>query len=163
MLSELMLRIGCAVPMGTGMSPRSPVPACAPAAAPGWSAERLAEQLDLLEDQRDREVEEVLAEGVQLQRAADAMPDPVLVRRAQLLQADMLDRLGETRRAVRILWAVHGWAAERDCRPVLARSHLLLARTHHNLGDLSACLEHAVSAVEFLGEDAPPARRAQYL
>ena len=75
----------------------------------------------------------------------------------------MLDRLGETRRAVRILWAAHGWATERDCRPVLARSHLLLSRTHHNLGDMSACLEHAVSAVEYLGEDAPPDRRAHYV
>src|SRR5439155_1075768 len=81
----------------------------------------------------------------------------------ELLRADMLDRLGETQRAVRMLWAVHGWAAERDCRPVLARSHLLLSRTHHNLGDMSACLEHAVSAVEYLGEDAPPDRRAHYV
>ena len=145
------------------MSPRSPVPACAPAAAPGWSAERLAAQLDVLENQRDRDVEEVLAEGVALQRAAEAIPDPALARRAELLQADMLDRLGETQRAVRMLWAVHGWAAERDCRPVLARSHLLLSRTHHNLGDMSACLEHAVSAVEYLGEDAPPDRRAHYV
>src|SRR5205814_467688 len=158
-LRRFPLRICAAVPIGTGMSPRSPVPACAPAAAP----ERLAARLDLLEDQRDREVEEVLAEGVDLQRAAEAIPDPALARRAQLLQADMLDRLGEVRRAVRILWAVHGWAVERDCRPVLARSHLLLSRTHHNLGDLSACLEHAVSAVEFLGEDAAPGKRAHYV
>ena len=83
--------------------------------------------------------------------------------RARLLQADMQERGGQTTRSVTLLWDVHAWATANDCRPVLARSHLLLARTQRNLGDMAACLEHAIRAAEHLDEDAPPGRRVFYL
>src|SRR4051794_41722240 len=75
--------------------------------------------------------------------------------RARLLKANMWmrrgDRLGF---AVREMWEVNRWAAEHDRRPLLARTHLLLAATFHTLGDPGDCLEHALLAVELLDDTA---------
>jgi diguanylate cyclase (GGDEF)-like protein len=123
----------------------------------------LLARLEVFEDGRMRDVEEVLAAAVEIEHAAEAVGDPVIELRARLLQADMLERKGETRQGVRTLWDIHAWAVTNDCRPLLARTHLLLARTHSNLGDMAACLDHSVSAVEYLDEHAPPSKRAFYL
>jgi diguanylate cyclase (GGDEF)-like protein len=54
------------------------------------------------------------------------------------------------------MWDVNRWAMENGSRPVLARSHLLLAATFHHLGDPGACLDHALLAVELLDNQASP-------
>ena len=123
----------------------------------------LAAQLDRLEDERGLDTAETLAAAVEAERVAQARGDVVARERARLLQADMQERRGQTTLGVTLLWDVHAWATANDCRPVLARSHLLLARTQSNLGDMAACLEHAIRAVEYLDPDAPAGRRVFYL
>jgi diguanylate cyclase (GGDEF)-like protein len=130
---------------------------------PALTAADLAAELDRLEDDRGLDTAEVLTAAVELERLAQLCGDVVARERARLLQADMQERRGQTTHGVTLLWDVHAWATASDCRPVLARSHLLLARTQRNLGDVAACLEHSVRAVEYLGEDAPPGRRVFYL
>src|SRR5205814_8613723 len=96
----------------------------------------LAAQLDRLEDERGLGRAETLAAAVGAERVAQARGDVVARERARLLQADMQERRGQTTLGVTLLWDVHAWATANDCRPVLARSHLLLARTQSNLGDM---------------------------
>jgi diguanylate cyclase (GGDEF)-like protein len=136
-----------------------PQPMLAPAAA-GLGAE-----LDVLEEDRGhgQDTAAILAAAVELERVAQARGDAVARERARLLQADMQERHGQTTRSVTLLWDVHAWATANDCRPVLARSHLLLARTQRNLGDMAACLEHSIRATEYLEEEAPVGRRVFFL
>src|SRR5262249_9110753 len=63
-------------------------------------------------------------------------------------------------RAAVTLRRVHRWAADHDCRPLLARGHVLLAGICVDLGDVSTCLDHAVSAAEASGRDVPAHIRA---
>ena len=133
------------------------------AVRPMRTADEVAVELDKLEDWLGLDVDSALAGAVAAQRDAEALGDPELIQRARLALADVWDRKGEVASGVRILWDVNRWAAEHDCRSLLSRSHLLLARAYYNLGDLAACLEHSVCSVELLDEDTPTYRRAFYL
>jgi diguanylate cyclase (GGDEF)-like protein len=83
--------------------------------------------------------------------------------RARLLQADMWQRRGEAATVARVLWEVNAWTAEHDNRVLRARSDRLSARIYYALGDMAACLEHAVSAVQNLEESASARTRSAYL
>ena len=132
----------------TGMNAQRPGSASTvDAGRPRPDAAALLARLEVLEDGRDRDVDDVFADAVEIEHAAGAIGDQVLQLRARLLQADMLERKGETRQGARTFWDIHGWAVANECRTLLARTHLLLARTHANLGDMAACLDHSVSAL----------------
>ena len=83
--------------------------------------------------------------------------------RAQLVQADVTRRRGEVAEAGRTAQDVRRWASDHDSPHLLARSHFLLAAVHQELGDLSAALEHAVRAVDLLGDGGPAALRIDHL
>ncbi|TFV87041.1 GGDEF domain-containing protein [Blastococcus sp. CT_GayMR16] len=84
-------------------------------------------------------------------------------QRAQLIKADLLRRRGNVAEAGRIAQAVQRWATDDDSRRTLARSHFVLSAVFQELGDVSLGLEHAVRAVDVLGEDADPAMRVDHL
>ena len=86
-----------------------------------------------------------------------------LEQRAQLVRADLLRRRGHVAEAGRIAQDVHRWATDNDARLPLARSHFVLSAVFQELGDVSMALEHAVRAVDLLGEDADPAMRVDHL
>lgn len=127
------------------------------------SAAELDAALEVLELRTPHDVTEVLATALEIGQAADALDDVELRLRAQLVQSDMWDRLGEVATGARMAWEVNRWATDHGHRPLLARSHRLLASTYHNLGDTAASLEHAVLGVELLDEDTPPRVRALHL
>ncbi|WP_369139614.1 GGDEF domain-containing protein [Modestobacter versicolor] len=83
--------------------------------------------------------------------------------RARLVQAEVVRRRGDVAAAGRVAQEVRRWAADHDSRHLLARSHFLLAAVYQELGDLSVALEHAVQAVDLLGEDAHPALRIDHV
>jgi diguanylate cyclase (GGDEF)-like protein len=83
--------------------------------------------------------------------------------RAQLVEADVLRRRGDVASAGRTAQEVRRWATDHDSPHLLARSHFLLAAVYQELGDLSLALEHAVQAVDLLGEGAHPALRIDHL
>lgn len=80
-----------------------------------------------------------------------------LEQRAHLVRADLLRRRGNVAEAGRIGQDVHRWATDNDSALTLARSHFVLSAVFQELGDVSVALEHAVRAVDQLGEDADPA------
>src|SRR4051812_30658755 len=77
------------------------------------------------------DVETALASAIGFERAAEALGDDPLQQRARLVQADMYERLGQIPTAYRMLMEVNRWADGNVCRPVQARSHLLLSRVNH--------------------------------
>jgi len=102
-------------------------------------------------------------EVLQLELAAVALVDMELVWRSRLLSAELAGRRGELAEAVRLLRQANEFAAANGHARLLARSHLVLAWTYRDIGDLATYLDHAVKAVELLDTEAPAAARALYL
>src|SRR5690349_2827369 len=117
-------------------------------------------ELDALEDGLGFDIAAVLARAVELEGSA---VEPALRMRARLLQADMWQRQGDATTAARLLREVMAWAAEHDCDPVRARVERLLARIYYALGDVAACLEHSIAALQHLEPDTPARTRSAYL
>ncbi|MEV6634935.1 diguanylate cyclase [Actinoplanes sp. NPDC051470] len=134
-----------------------------PEATPIRRADELATQLDDLEDPLAFDVLVVLAKAAEIERAAKALGDSELRLRARLLQADMWQREGQATAVASVLWEVNAWTAKHDHRALRARSDRLSARIFYALGDMAACLEHAVSAVQHLEDSAPARTRSAYL
>ncbi len=140
-----------------------------PSAGPGVSvpaprsADELHAALQPLELEPQHDATEALDAAVELELAATALGDVELAMRAQLVQSDMWDRVGEVATGARMAWDVNRWATDHDHRPLLARSHRLLATTYHNLGETATSLEHALLGVELLDDDTSPKVRALHL
>jgi GGDEF domain-containing protein len=139
-----------------------------PAAEPDRSAAsrprraELAAALETLESRPGADVTGTLTAAEEIEREAHTLGDLGIQMRARLVQGDMLDRIGDPA-GPRLVLTVNRWAAGAADLPLLARSHLLLSTTFHNLGDPAGCLDHAVRALEALDEEAPARVRAQYL
>src|SRR5437667_5046106 len=99
------------------------------------TAAEVAAVLDAVEADLGRNLDRSFAVTVEAEAAAEALGDEELAMRARLLQADISRRKGYPARVLGTLRRVNRWAADHDCRPLLARSHLLLARTYFDLGD----------------------------
>jgi diguanylate cyclase (GGDEF)-like protein len=123
---------------------------------------KLTAALDELEAKPGYDVAGSLAAAEQIEHAAQALDELGIQMRARLTRGDMLDRIGDPS-GPRLVLAVNQWATEVGDRPMLARSHLLLSTTFHNLGDPAGCLDHAIRALEALDDHAPEWVRAQYL
>lgn len=103
------------------------------------------------------------SEVLHLELAAQALADPELIWRVRLLSAELMAQGGEIAEALRLQRQVNEYAAANGAARLLARSHLILASTYRELGDLAAALEQAVKAVELLDAQAPSSVRALYL
>ncbi|WP_241037727.1 diguanylate cyclase [Blastococcus litoris] len=95
--------------------------------------------------------------------AAEALGAAELAQRARLVRADLLRRRGDVAEAGRRAQEIQRWATEHDARHLLARSSFVLASVFQELGDLSLALEHAVRAVDLLGDDVLPETRIDHL
>jgi two-component system cell cycle response regulator len=95
--------------------------------------------------------------------AAETLGLIELALRARLGQADLLRRRGNAAEGGRRAQEIHRWASEHGSELLLARSHFVLTAVFQELGDVSLALEHAVRAVELLGEDALPEARIDHL
>jgi diguanylate cyclase (GGDEF)-like protein len=127
------------------------------------AAAEVSAALDAVDADLGRNLDRSLAITMEAEAAARAFGDEELAMRACLLQADISRRKGYPARVVDILRTVNRWAADHDCRPLLARSHVLLASIYLDLGDMSAYLDHAVSAVEASSRDVPADLRVRCL
>ncbi len=129
--------------------------------SPG-SQKDLSRALLALEDRPDSGLASE-SEVLRLELAALALDDMELVWRARLLSAELAGRRGEMADAMRMLQQVNKYADAHGPTHLLARSHLILAWTYRDVGDLAASLEHAVKAVELLDAQATASVRALYL
>ena len=120
----------------------------------GIDAEALSAALLSIEDERSWDAHAELARALEIERAAQALGDRLLIARAQLCQVNMRLRSGDVSGAAAQIWQVHQWAVNHDERRLLARTHLVWSGIHQHMSDAEQALEHAVLAVELLDEDA---------
>ena len=132
-----------------------------PAGVP--SGPRLTRLLDDLETYQGHDIEANLASATAIERAARDRGEVVLQQRARLIRADMTQRNGDRGGAAQVFLDVHRRALALGSAALLARSHFHLALTYNYLGDHAASLEHAISAVEQLDDDAAPGLRLMFL
>ncbi|WP_229067611.1 diguanylate cyclase [Actinoplanes sp. DH11] len=117
------------------------------------SAEAMSAVLLSIEDERSWNAAVELDRSLEIEKAARALGDDSLVARAQLVQANMRLRSGDVAGAASQIWQVHQWAVSNDDRRLMARTHLVWSYIHGHLSDAEQALEHAVLAVELLGDD----------
>ncbi|MDI6103117.1 GGDEF domain-containing protein [Actinoplanes sp. NEAU-A12] len=117
------------------------------------SAETLSDLLLAIEDERSWDPQAELARAVGIEEAARVLGDPLLIARARLCQANMRLRSGDIAAAAEQIWQVHEWAVANDARLLMARTHLIWAAIHQNLGDAEQALEHALLSVELLDDE----------
>ena len=129
----------------------------------GVPTRELHRLLDDLETYQGHDIEANLASAMAIERAARDSGDIVLQLRAWLVQADMAQRNGDRSGAAKVYLEVQRRARDMETPALLARSHFHLALTYSYLGDHAASLEHAISAVELLDDQALPGLRLMYL
>lgn len=123
----------------------------------------LATELDELESLPRFDPESAGRRAERAEAAARELGDTELELRARLVRADVLERAGNVAEAGRIAQDVHRWATDHDSVYLLAHSHYVLQAVFQDLGDSSLALEHAVRAVDLLGENGPPPLRVDHL
>ncbi len=121
----------------------------------GLALAELEEQLTYEEASRS-----TIAEVV---HAAESLGDRLLMWRARLLQADFDGKSGQLAAAMRQSWRVNEYAAKHGHALLLARSHLVLAWTHRDVGDFASYLHHSVLAVEALDQQTPDSVRGLHV
>jgi two-component system, cell cycle response regulator len=130
---------------------------------PGGAADRLAAELDALETLTFFDPAAAADPAVKIERSAGRLGEAVLQLRAQLIQADVLIRKGETAAGGRWVREINEWAAEHSDQPLLARSHRLMSLFYSYAGDHAQSLEHAVRGLELLDDDASACLRVDHL
>jgi diguanylate cyclase (GGDEF)-like protein len=131
-----------------------------PAAA---AARELAAQLDELELVPFSNTKAAFGPAVALEKQAREIGAESLERRAQLVQADVLGRIGKHTASGQLIREINGWAEENGDRYVLARSHRLLAMFFDSIGDAPSAWQHALRSVELLDDSASETVRAEHL
>jgi diguanylate cyclase (GGDEF)-like protein len=94
---------------------------------------------------------------------AGADPDTVTYQRWLLIKGAAQARIGDTEDGARIMREVKGWAEERGEDTLLAVSHRRLSALFRRVGDPALMLEHAVVAVDLLGDGVEAAMHADHL
>ncbi|MBV8302072.1 MAG: GGDEF domain-containing protein [Candidatus Dormibacteraeota bacterium] len=125
--------------------------------------ELLSIELDRLEIIPVSDPTAAFSPAVDIERDARRIGAVDLEMRAQLVQADVLGRMGKTTAGGQVLRQVNTWAVAHDDAHLLARSHRLLAMFFDRIGDFAAGLEHSLRAVELLSAAALPRLRADHL
>jgi two-component system cell cycle response regulator len=124
---------------------------------------RIAGELDLLEVVPFSNADGAFAPAVAIERRARALGDEHLIKRAQLIQADVLGRKGKHTASGQLIREVLEWAREHDDTHVLARSHRLLSMFFDAIGDTPSAWEHALQAAELLDDSMSERLRADHL
>jgi diguanylate cyclase (GGDEF)-like protein len=126
-------------------------------------ASAFSARLDNLERHRAVGVGDRLADARTVEASAAAAGDVVAVRRAQLVAADMLHRLGHVSEGARLAVEVNAWAGAHGPAALLARSHLVLSSLFESAGDVLSALDHAVRAIDLCDEETPSRARGNYV
>lgn len=130
---------------------------------PHGNAHWVESELDALELVPFSNPKAAFAPAVELERQARELGAENLVRRAQLVQADVLGRIGKHTASGQLIREINEWAALHKDDHLLARSHRMLAMFFDSMGDAPSAWQHALRAVELLDESAPDRLRAEHL
>jgi two-component system, cell cycle response regulator len=101
--------------------------------------------------------------AAELERQARELGAEDLVRRAQLVQADVLGRIGKHTASGQLIREVNAWAIEHRDQHLQARSHRMLSMFFDSMGDAPSAWQHALRAVELLDDSMPDRMRAEHI
>ncbi len=106
---------------------------------------------------------QALRQALEVLERTVASQDSVDYQRWLLVKGAAQARLGDTEDGGRIMREVRVWADARGEQALLALSHRRLSMLFRRVGDPALMLEHAVTALDLLADDASAAVRADYL
>jgi two-component system, cell cycle response regulator len=101
--------------------------------------------------------------AIELERQARELGADALIKRAQLVQADVLGRIGKHTASGQLVREINAWAVAHSDRRLEARSHRMLSMFYDSLGDAPSAWQHALKSVELLEDSASPRLRAEHL
>jgi len=130
---------------------------------PAAAVSDLSAQLDELELVPFSDTKAAFGPAVAAEKQAREMGAEALERRAQLIQADVLGRIGKHTASGQLIREINDWAAEHNDSRLLARSHRLLAMFFDSIGDAPSAWQHALRSVELLDDSAADQLRAEHL
>ncbi|CAN5476631.1 hypothetical protein BH10ACT10_BH10ACT10_03530 [soil metagenome] len=90
-------------------------------------------------------------------------PNTPLYQRWLLAKGSAQASIGETEDGARIIREVKNWAEEHAEHDLLASTHRRLSALFRRIGDPALMLEHAVTSVDLLDDEAPDAIRSDHL
>ena len=131
-----------------------------PAAA---AARELSAELDALEPVPFWNTKTPFSPAVAIENKAREIGAESLERRAQLIQADVMGRIGKHTASGQLIRDVQTWAEEHNDTYLMARSHRLLAMFFDSIGDAPSAWQNALRSVELLDDTAPERIRAEHL
>jgi two-component system cell cycle response regulator len=131
--------------------------------ASGGLAREIAAELDELELVPFSDAKAAFGPAVAIERRARDLGLEGLERRAQLIQADVLGRIGKHTASGQLIREINEWAQEQNNQQLLARSHRLLSMFFDAIGDHPSAWQHALRAVELLDDSASDRLRAEHL
>ena len=135
-----------------------------PEAHPAESgASWVAAELDALELVPFSNPQVAFGPAVELERQARLLGAEELVKRAQLVQADVLGRIGKHTASGQLVREINAWALAHGDVHIQARSHRLLAMFYDSLGDAPSAWQHALKSVELMDETMSDRLRAEHL
>ncbi|MEU7903370.1 GGDEF domain-containing protein [Actinoplanes sp. NPDC049118] len=114
-----------------------------------------ARMLDEFEDGADFDVASTERIADELEAAAEAQGETVLLWRTRLLRATLHEYRGDLAASARILSDVLDWAGVHGCRQLQASAHRVMARIHRAMGDMGASLDHCLQCVNALDDTTP--------
>jgi two-component system cell cycle response regulator len=131
--------------------------------ANGRYAWELTAELDALELVPFSDAKGAFGPAVVLERQAHELGSEDLERRAQLIQADVLGRIGKHTASGQLIREINEWAVEHDHRHLMARSHRLLSMFFDAIGDVPSAWQHALRSVELLDDSMSDELHAEHL
>jgi two-component system cell cycle response regulator len=123
----------------------------------------LADELNSLELLPFSDATAAFAPAAEIERRAREVSAEDLEKRAQLIQADVLGRIGKHTASGQLIREINQWALEHKHQHLLARSHRLLAMFFDYLGDAPSSWQHALRAVELTDDTMSDGMRAEHL
>lgn len=123
----------------------------------------VAAELDALELVPFSNPKVAFGPAVELERQARELGAEDLVKRAQLIQADVLGRIGKHTASGQLVREINAWAQENKHQYLQARSHRMMAMFFDSLGDVPSAWQHALRSVELMDVSASARLRAEHL
>ncbi|HEY1456655.1 MAG TPA: diguanylate cyclase, partial [Candidatus Dormibacteraeota bacterium] len=123
----------------------------------------VAAELDALELVPFSNPQAAFVPAVELERQARELGAEDLEKRAQLVQADVLGRIGKHTASGQLIREINSWATERKHRHLLARSHRMLSMFFDAMGDTPSAWQHALRSVELMDETMSSRMRAEHV
>jgi diguanylate cyclase (GGDEF)-like protein len=98
-----------------------------------------------------------------LERRAREAGAEDLEKRAQLVQGDVLGRIGKHTASGQLVREINQWAVEHKHQHLQSRSHRMLAMFFDSIGDAPSAWQHALRSVELMDDTMSDAMRAEHL